>query len=148
MEKIIVLIADDDKDDQSFAEKAIQENYIDKDIDIDIHSVTDGESLLRFLRKEDEFKESPRPSIVFLDLKMPKMGGIESLIEIREDEELRDIPIIVLTTSRSREDIEESYQSGANSYITKPGFYDDLKEIMYRTGRFWFESAKLPRGSK
>jgi len=148
MEKITVLIADDDKDDQSFAENAIREHCLKEDVDLEIYSVTDGESLLCFLRQEKQFKDAPRPTIIFLDLKMPKVGGIEALSVIKEEKSLKSIPIIILTTSKDQDDIEESYLNGANSYITKPGYYGDLKRIMEDMGHFWLESAKLPRGPK
>jgi CheY-like chemotaxis protein len=145
MEKTVVLIAEDDEEDRVFAENALNET---RRSSIDIRFVLDGEELLEYLKKEGKYKNAPRPSVIFLDLNMPKKRGIEALIEIKSDEDLRKIPIIVLTSSGAQEDVEESYNKGANSYITKPDYYGELKEIMKKTERFWFEAAKIPRGEK
>jgi chemotaxis family two-component system response regulator Rcp1 len=99
--------------------------------------VEDGDAALAFLRQQGEYDDAPRPSLVFLDLNLPKKHGMEVLAEIKLDDSLRTIPVIVLTTSASHEDVDLAYRLNANSYITKPdgieGFVTMVKAIQY----FW-----------
>jgi CheY-like chemotaxis protein len=137
----VVLIADDDEDDLIFAEKAIKANAGNQ---IDIRLVKDGEELLDYLYKRNKFSgiDTPKPSIIFLDIKMPKVSGIDALEIIKNDDYLKSIPIIIL--SSSKEDVEHGYKKGANSYIVKPDIYIELESIMNKMKKFWFEAAKLP----
>ena len=107
----------------------------------------DGEELLDYLRRRGKYadpKESPRPGLVLLDLNMPRKDGREALREIKSDPKLRDIPVVVLTTSKAEEDIARSYNLGVNSYITKPVKFSALVEVMKALGKYWFEIVELP----
>lgn len=114
----------------------------------EISRVKDGEELMRYLRGAGEFKGVGRPaepSLVLLDLNMPKMDGREALREIKSDPILHHIPVVVLTTSRAEEDVIRSYEIGVNSFITKPLTFQGLVEAMKALGQYWFEVVALPR---
>ena len=140
--KKLILIADDDEDDLMFAQKAINANSEESEIDIKL--VKDGEELLDFLYKKGEYADSkhPLPSVIFLDIKMPKLDGLKVLEILKANERLRIIPIIILSSSKT--DINSSYHKGANSYIVKPNIYGEMQEIMGKMKKFWFEAAELP----
>ena len=114
------------------------------DIQVNLHVVSDGVEALSFLRKEGVYKDDLTPDIVLLDLNLPKKDGREVLVEIKNDEQLNHIPVIVLTTSESDEDIRMSYKNHANSYVTKPINFKDFVEIMQSIKSFWFHTVNLP----
>lgn len=138
-----VLLADDDEDDRFFALEALKENrYI-----TDVRTVNDGEELMDYLLRRGNYSDpqsSPRPALILLDLNMPKKDGREALQEIKSTPGFQKIPIIVLTTSQSEEDIHQSYELGVNSYITKPVSFDGLVNVMKALGQYWFEIVSLP----
>lgn len=113
-----------------------------------IRFVTDGEDLLDYLYQRGKYGgesgKAPRPGLILLDLNMPKMGGREALKVIKEDKSLRDIPVVVLSTSRLDEDIARSYELGVNSFISKPVTFTGLVEAMNVLGRYWLEIVELP----
>ena len=112
----------------------------------ELHFVNDGEELLDYLNHRAGYLEasSPRPSIIFLDLNMPKKNGREALREIKADPEMRHIPVIVLTTSNREEDILHSYAMGASSYIIKPVAFSGLVEVIKTLETYWFQVVELP----
>ncbi|HET8865997.1 MAG TPA: response regulator [Gracilimonas sp.] len=120
-----VLLTDDDEDDRLVFKEILQE----MDKDIILHMMNDGKQLMDFLAK----KNNPLPHIVFLDLNMPNMNGIECLKEIRSHEKYNDISIAIYSTSTSEKDIEETFLNGANIYITKPAAYSDLKKVLKKS---------------
>lgn len=139
---ICILMADDDDDDFLLTKKALKESHLINDL----HRVKDGEELLQYLRNEDGFtNQHCRPGVILLDLNMPKMDGREALKELKSDPKLRDIPVVVFTTSKAEEDIIRSYQLGVNSFITKPVKFDNLIHVMAALGRYWFEIVELPQ---
>jgi CheY-like chemotaxis protein len=91
---------------------------------------------------------SPRPGLILLDLNMPRKDGREALEEIKADPELRQIPVVVLTTSQAEEDIYRTYDLGVNSFITKPVVFESLVELMKTLGKYWFEIVELPSERK
>jgi CheY-like chemotaxis protein len=113
--------------------------------------VVDGQDLMDYLRHEGVYAdgsiEATRPGIILLDLNMPKKDGREALAEIKADEDLRGIPVVVLTTSKDEEDIFRTYDLGVNSFITKPVTFTGLVEVMRTWQRYWFELVELPNGS-
>ena len=113
-----------------------------------MHFVVDGQDLLDYLRRDGEYSGSarttPRPSIILLDLNMPRKDGREALAEIKGDEALRWIPVVVLTTSSDEQDIRSAYELGASSFITKPVTFGGLVEVMKTWQRYWFELVELP----
>lgn len=143
-EPIIILMADDDDDDFLLTQKAMKESKLLNTL----IRVKDGEELTDYLFKRNEYadKKTHRPGVILLDLNMPRKDGREALKEIKEDETLRDIPVVVFTTSKAEEDIFRSYQLGVNSFITKPVTFDSLMHVMQTLGRYWFEIVELPRG--
>jgi CheY-like chemotaxis protein len=109
--------------------------------------VRNGEELFDYLRREGEYAEgchAPRPDLILLDLKMPRKDGRETLRELKTDPLWKRIPVIVLTTSTAREDVEACYDLGVNSYITKPATFRKLVEILEILTKYWFEVAVLP----
>lgn len=140
---ISILMADDDAEDRHLAKKALAQARVANDLSV----VEDGEELLEYLRREGRYATpgaSTRPDLILLDLKMPKKDGREALREIRQDPDLRTIPVVVLTTSRAEEDIYRSYDLGANCYIAKPVTFEGLVKAMSTLGSFWFDIVQLP----
>jgi CheY-like chemotaxis protein len=144
MEKTItILMADDDEDDRLMAQEAFQEAHLANDL----HFVLDGEELMDYLYQRKKYADgsnAPRPGLILLDLNMPKKDGREALKEIKSDPALKQIPIVVLTTSKAEEDIYRSYNLGVNSYITKPVSFEGLVEVMKALSIYWFKIVKLP----
>lgn len=141
--KIIILMADDDPDDQLLATEALAEIKIPAIL----NCVKDGEELLDYLYQRGEFtnpEKAPRPTIILLDLNMPKKDGRQALCEIKADLNLRRIPIVVLTTSNAQTDIKQAYDAGASSFITKPLTFDSLVDVMETLSRYWFNVVELP----
>ena len=112
----------------------------------EVKRVKDGEELLEYLRRQGAFSksETPQPSLILLDLNMPRKDGREALREIKSDPKLRHIPVVVLTASRAEEDVVRSYEYGVNSFITKPVTFQGLVDAMKALGRYWFEVVELP----
>jgi CheY-like chemotaxis protein len=140
---IPILMADDDEEDCMLAQDALVEAKLANEL----HIVSDGEQLLQYLRNEGKFgniARYQRPGLILLDLNMPKVDGRQALEEIRADEKLKDIPVVVMTTSQAEEDVIRSYAIGANSYITKPVSFEGLVEVMQSLERYWFQIVRLP----
>jgi CheY-like chemotaxis protein len=142
-EQVRILLAEDDDDDYFLTAQALKENRLLNEV----MRVKDGEELMHYLRGCGEFSSAGRPaepSLVLLDLNMPKMDGREALREIKSDPKLRHIPVVVLTTSRAEEDVVRSYELGVNSFITKPVTFQGMVDAMKTLGRYWFEVVELP----
>lgn len=140
---VTILMADDDEDDCMLAREALAESRLAHEL----HIVEDGEELMDYLYRRGQYAEqssSPRPALILLDLNMPKKDGREALREIKTDPNLRQIPVVVLTTSKLEEDIYRTYDLGANSFITKPVMFASLIEVMKTIGKYWFEIVELP----
>ena len=142
---ITILIADDDADDRMMAKEALDESRLANDL----RFVEDGEELMDYLYRRGKYQkpsDAPRPGLILLDLNMPRKDGREALKEIKDDAELRQIPVVVLTTSKAEEDIYRTYNLGVNSFITKPVMFESLVEVMKALSRYWFEIVELPPG--
>ena len=140
---VVILLADDDTDDRQLARDALAENRLINDL----HEVADGEALMDYLFHRGEYADvrtSPRPGLILLDLSMPKKDGREALAEIKRDPQLRQIPVVVMTTSGTEEDVCRSYDLGASSYVTKPVSFTRLVEVMRAIERYWFDTVELP----
>ncbi len=109
-----------------------------------LRRVRDGVELLQYLRGEASFQSAPPPHLILLDLNMPRQDGREALQEMKSDSRLRRFPVVVLSTSRSDEDVARLYELGASSYISKPTGFRGLKHIMLMIGQYWFRTAELP----
>jgi chemotaxis family two-component system response regulator Rcp1 len=112
-----------------------------------LHVATDGIEGLSFLRREGIHAEAPRPDLILLDLNLPRMDGRRVLAEIKDDEELRRIPVIVLTTSNAPSDVVKCYDLHANCYIVKPVDFDRFETVIRAIEEFWFQFVTLPRAA-
>lgn len=140
---IIILMAEDDPDDRYLAREALAESRIANEL----YFVEDGVDLLDYLNRKGKFSDpltSPKPGIILLDLNMPKKDGREALKEIKENPDLKRIPIIILTTSNAEEDVLKTYNLGANSFITKPVTFNGLVNVIKVLENYWFEIVRLP----
>lgn len=138
-----ILVAEDDPDDRLMISEAFEESGSDIEVDF----VKDGEELLKYLRREEGFSDKigrPQPAVVLLDLNMPKVDGREALRQIKDDPNLRVIPIVVLTTSKAPEDVESTYKSGVNSFVSKPRDFDELIDMTKQICRYWTKFVRLP----
>jgi two-component system response regulator len=113
-----------------------------------LHIVADGVDAMAFLRKEGVYNQSPRPDLILLDLNLPKMDGRQVLAQIKDDDSLKLIPTVILTTSSSAEDIMKSYQLQANCYLSKPVQLDAFDELVRSINDFWLTKVKLPQHLK
>jgi CheY-like chemotaxis protein len=139
----IILIAEDDPDDRQWIKEALIETHMPADV----RFVEDGEELMDFLYHRGKYKTTSTlsyPGLILLDLNMPRKDGREALKEIKVDPRLRHVPVIILTTSKSEEDIFRTYNLGANSVILKPVTYSGLIDIMRSLTQYWLEVTELP----
>lgn len=139
---ITVVMAEDDPDDRLL----VSEAFKDARIPARVEFVPDGEALLMLLRGEGPYGggDHPPPGLLLLDLNMPRMGGLETLIEIRAQESLRHLPVIILTTSTSRKDILAAYRAGCNAYLCKPSTFAGLVESVQQTLHYWLNIVEIP----
>ena len=140
---VTILMADDDPDDRQLTKEAFEESKLANDL----RFVEDGVELLDYLYHRGKYADpatSPRPSIILLDLNMPRKDGREALQEIKSDSRFRSIRVIVMTTSKLEEDIVRSYDLSAASYIAKPITFEALVEVIRTLGRYWLEIVELP----
>jgi CheY-like chemotaxis protein len=140
---VIILLAEDDPDDRMLVQDAVAEGRLVNEV----RCVEDGEELMDYLHQRGPYAgdgAAPRPGLILLDLNMPKKDGREALKEIKADPALRQIPVVVLTTSKAEEDVFRSYDLGANSFVTKPVTFQSLVELMKTLNRYWLEIVELP----
>jgi CheY-like chemotaxis protein len=137
-----ILLVEDNEGDARLAREAMLESKMRNTL----HHVADGEEAMAFLRRVGKYADAPRPSLILLDLNLPKMDGREVLAEIKSDDELRNIPVVILTQSSAEEDILASYDLHANCYITKPVNLDQFSAVVRAIEEFWFTIVKLPPG--
>jgi CheY-like chemotaxis protein len=140
---IVILLAEDDEEDLQLTIEALKENRLGNDI----RTTRDGEELMDYLLRRGAYADpasAPVPGLILLDLNMPRKDGREALAEIKSNDALRKIPVIVLTTSKAEEDIFRSYDLGVNSFVTKPVTFAGLAESMKVLSQYWFEIVELP----
>lgn len=138
-----ILVVDDDPGDVLMIEEALEDSDVEKVIDV----VNDGQEAMEFLRREGRHTAAQRPDVILLDLNMPRMDGRQVLGEVKQDEDLRTIPIVVLTTSNADTDIVGSYTLQANAYVTKPIDLDDFNDVVRRIDEFFGRVVVLPKHS-
>ncbi len=136
-----ILLAEDDPDDVEFVRRAFAKVWSD----CRLHVVENGEQALAFLNRNGEFAKAPMPDLILLDLNMPRKNGYDVLLEVKEDEALRHIPVVVLTTSSDRDSIMKAYQLHANSFITKPVSAEQLERIVELVIEYWFSAVGLAK---
>ncbi|MEJ2853459.1 MULTISPECIES: response regulator [Saccharothrix] len=141
MNVVDVLLVEDDPGDALMTQEAFEHHKIRNQL----HVVRDGVEALEFLRREGRYADAPRPGLILLDLNLPKMDGREVLAQVKADESLRTIPVVVLTTSEAEEDILRSYNLHANAYVTKPVDFDRFIEVVRQIDDFFVTVVKLPR---
>jgi two-component system, chemotaxis family, response regulator Rcp1 len=141
LESAVILLVEDDPADVELTQYTIAKSKILTDM----HVVGDGAEALAFLRHEGKYADAPRPDLILLDLNMPRMDGRTFLAEMKSDEHLKSIPVVILTTSQSDEDIFRSYKLGANCYVTKPVGLDQFTQVVNAIQDFWFALVRLPR---
>lgn len=139
---IEILLVEDNPGDVRLTQEAFKENKLLNHLSI----VEDGEEAISFLRQEGKYADAIRPDLILLDLNLPKKDGREVLAEIKTDEHLRRIPVVVLTTSGAEQDILKSYDLHANCYITKPVDLDQFIKVVKTIEDFWLTIVKLPSG--
>ena len=137
---IEILLIEDNPGDVELTKIALE----DSKISVNLNIVEDGVEAIAFLRREGKYANVPHPDIILLDLNLPKKDGREVLAEIKADEKLKRIPVVVLTTSQAEEDVLKVYNLSANCYITKPVDFDQFVKIVQSIENFWFTIVKLP----
>ena len=135
-----VLLVEDNPADVELTRLSLEEAHVAHRL----HVTQDGDQALAFLNRRAPYADAPRPDLTLLDLNLPRTDGRAVLAEIKKDESLKDIPVVVLTTSSSDRDISAAYKMHANSYITKPTGLDRWVELFRSINDFWFKTAKLP----
>jgi len=138
--KADVLLVEDSAAEARLAREAFQETRFP----VRIHVASDGLQALDFLRRQRGYESAPRPDLVLLDLNLPRKDGREVLRDIKADDDLRRIPVVVLTTSQAESDIHRAYELHANCYIQKPLELDGFIEIVKSIHRYWLQMAQLP----
>ena len=141
---IEILLVEDNAGDARLAKEALIESKLQNSL----HCVSDGEEAMAFLRRERKFSNSPHPDLIILDLNLPKKDGREVLAEIKSDEKLKRIPVVILTVSSAEEDILKSYDLHANCYITKPIDLEQFIKVVRSIEDFWLSIVKLPPDGK
>jgi CheY-like chemotaxis protein len=137
---IEILLVEDNPGDIRLTQEALKENKIRNNL----HVAKDGVEAMKFLRKMNGYTDSPRPDLVLLDLNLPKKDGREVLAEIKTDEKLRSIPVVILTTSDAEDDVARSYQQYANCYVRKPIDLNRFIEVVKVIENFWLSIVELP----
>lgn len=137
---IEILLVEDNPGDVRLAREALKENKVRNNL----HVIEDGESAMEFLRKQGKYQNATRPDLILLDLNLPKKDGREVLAEIKEDPDLKRIPVVMLTISKAEEDIIRAYDSHVNCYITKPIDLDQFIKVVRSVEDFWLTIVKLP----
>jgi CheY-like chemotaxis protein len=120
------------------------EAFKDGEIDIHLDSVEDGEDAMAFLRREGAYEGAPSPHMILLDLNLPRKDGREVLQELKEDPDLRHIPVVILSSSRAERDVLESYRLHANSYVSKPVDMNEFSRVVRAIDAFWLRVARVP----
>jgi CheY-like chemotaxis protein len=135
-----ILLAEDNPGDVRLTEKAFEQASLGNNL----YVVNDGVEAMQFLNSEPPFADTPQPDIVLLDLNMPRKNGQDVLAEMKSNDDLNRIPVVVLTSSESEEDVVKSYDLNANAYLTKPVDYDGFLDIVSSLENFWLQVVRLP----
>jgi len=133
LERMKVLVVEDNPNDVTIIKRAMRKS----DVKCELYFASDGAEALDALYQTGEFADTPRPDLILLDLRLPKVGGLEVLAKVKEDERLRRIPVIVLTESEREEDMVKAYDSGAASYMTKPVDSKDFERLIQTVQDYW-----------
>jgi len=140
LQLVEILLVEDSPTDVLLAKEALEYSKVVNNL----HTVPDGVEAIAFLRKEGKYQDAPRPGLILLDLNLPRKDGREVLAEIKNDEKLKRIPVVVLTTSKSEVDILKAYGLHANCYIVKPVDFEKFADVVKNIENFWFSVVTLP----
>jgi len=144
MKPIEILLVEDNPGDVKLTKKAFEKSRLKNEI----HVATDGLEAMKTLRQEGEYADVPKPDIVLLDLNLPRMNGDEVLVEIKDDPDLKRIPVVILTSSEAEADIAKTYDEHANAYLKKPVEFQGFVETVQRIEGFWFTIVQFPSGNE
>jgi len=136
---VAILLVEDSPTDAMLAKEALEYSKVNNNL----HVVTDGVEALAYLHKQGKYADAPRPDLILLDLNLPKKNGQEVLSEIKSSEELKRIPVVILTTSADEKDIFEAYGEHANCYIVKPVDFEKFAKVVKQIENFWFSVVTL-----
>jgi CheY-like chemotaxis protein len=139
-----ILLVEDSPSDVAMTQAALREGWIANELSV----ATDGEAAMEFLRREGQYADAPRPDFIILDLNLPKKDGREVLAEVKGDDDLKAIPVAILTTSAAEADVLRSYNLYANAYITKPLGFDEFLAAVQQIETFWLSLVRLPEGRR
>ena len=139
---IDILLVEDNEGDANLAKEALEESKMKNNL----YWVDDGEKAMEFLHKRGEYKDKPCPDLILLDLNLPRKDGREVLEDIKKDDNLKRIPVVILTTSTAEEDVLKTYNLHANCYITKPLDLDQFLHVVKSIENFWMSIVILPKG--
>ncbi len=134
-----VLIADDDSDDVQLTKDCFNENRLP----IHVNNVGDGQILMDHLKNITVSKSKDLPQLILLDINMPRKSGLEALQELKQDDALRKIPVVIFSTSQASTDIARAYELGASCFVSKPNSFEEWCETMGKLGRFWIECVRV-----
>ncbi|MGH7134943.1 MAG: response regulator [Pirellulales bacterium] len=137
---IDILLVEDNPDDAALTIDTLKSGRIRNQVT----HVEDGAEAMLYLRRQQPYAEAPRPDLILLDLQLPKKNGREVLMEVKEDHDLKRIPVVIMTTSAAEQDIFESYNLHANCYLTKPVELDEFIGVVRKIEDFWLTVVKLP----
>lgn len=135
-----ILLVEDNPGDARLAIEALNESTVPNTV----HAVRDGEEAMAFLHQEGKYASAPRPDLILLDLNLPKKDGREVLAEIKENPDLKCIPVVVMTTSNAEDDIRKTYNLHVNCYVTKPVEFDHFMKVIKSLEDFWLATVRLP----
>ena len=141
MQSIEILLVEDNPGDVRLTQEALKDGKVTNRL----HVTRDGVEAMAFLKKEGSYQDQPTPDLVLLDLNLPRKNGREVLQEMKSDEVLRSIPVVVLTTSEAQRDIIESYDLQANCFVTKPVDFEQFCTVVESIEEFWFTLVRLPK---
>ena len=139
-DKVDLLIVEDNPDDVIL----MQESLLEAGVNVNLSAVEDGVEAMAFLRREGRYADAPCPDLILLDLNMPRKSGHEVLAEVKADERLKLIPVVILTTSQAQEDVLKAYNMHANCFVTKPVDLDAFIHVIHSIDNFWLHVARLP----
>jgi len=139
--EVEILLVEDNPGDVRLTIEALKDGKISNHLNV----ASDGEIALAFLRRQGQYAQAPRPDLILLDLNLPKKDGREVLKEIKQEKDLKRIPVVILTTSTAEKDIIKTYDLHANCYINKPVDFDQFTSVVKSIEDFWFTVVKLPR---
>jgi CheY-like chemotaxis protein len=140
---IEILLVEDNPDDAFMTMEALRDGKVRNRV----HLVEDGVEALRYLRRQGQHADVPRPDLILLDLSLPRLGGLDVLAEIKQDDELKRIPVVIMTSSKREQDVLRAYNNHANCYVTKPVDLEQFLGVVRKIEDFWLTVVRLPRAA-